>query len=277
MLGKLLKHEFKATSRYFIPIFIIIAVITALLKFSMILSEGSIFISMEISMIISIMQGLFIAVYVIVLVGTSILALFLLLKRFYSNMFGDEGYLTHTIPVTGTQLLNSKLICSFTWILLLIPIWILSFLILFAGTDFFTEMGYYTAAFSEELSILSTSGFSIGLIVAELVIMAIAGLIGMILSYYLSITLGQHFLGNHRLLGAILFYFVLSVISSTISSVYTTVIENFIYSDLAAINAADAFRMITVIFATAIIISLIQTVVYYLLTRYFLTKKLNLQ
>ena len=276
MLGKLLKHEFKATSRYFIPTFIIIAVVTALLKISMILSEDSIFMSMEISMIISIIQGLFVAIYVFVLVGTSILAIFLLLKRFYSNMFGDEGYLTHTLPASGTQLLNSKLICSFTWIMLLIPVWILSFLILFTGTDYLMVIRYYIEMFTEELSILSTSGFSVGLIGAELVIMAILGSIGMILSYYLSMTLGQHFLGNHRLLGAILFYFVLNVISSTISSIYTTLLENIFYHDAMIVTAADSFRLITVMFAIAIVISLIQCIAYYLLTRYFLTKKLNL-
>ena len=272
MLGKLLKHEFKVTSRYFLPILLVIAVVTGLLKATMLLSEGSIFMSMEISMIMSVIQGLFVALYVIVLAGTSILALFLLLKRFYSNMFGDEGYLTHTLPVTGTQLLNSKLICSFTWTMILIPVWIISFLILFAGTDFFYVIQYYIDMFTEEIAILNTSGFSIGFIGLELIFMAIIGVIGAILSYYLSITLGQHFLGNHRLLGAILFYFVLSVISS----VYTTLLENVFYTDLMAGSMARTFQMITILFAISILISLIQCIVYYLLTRHFLTKKLNL-
>jgi len=276
MLGKLLKHEFKVTSRWFFPMFLVIAVITVLLKISMILSEGSIFLSLGISTMMSIIEGLFIALYVIILIGTSILALFLLIKRFYSNMFGNEGYLTHTLPVTGTQLLNSKLICSFTWIMSLIPIWIISFLILFAGTDIFSEAGYYTSAITEEIHILNVSGFSIGLIVLELVLLAILSTISALLDYYLSITLGQHYLGEHRLLGAILFYFILSVVSSTISSVFTTVLENVLLSNAVFLTMADAFKLITGIFGYALIVTSIQTIVYYMLTRYFLTKKLNL-
>ena len=276
MLGKLLKHEFKVTSRWFLPMFLVIAVITALLKVSMILSEGSIFLSLGISTMMSIIEGLFIALYVIILIGTSILALFLLIKRFYSNMFGNEGYLTHTLPVTGTQLLNSKLICSFTWIMSLIPIWIISFLILFAGTDIFSEAGYYTSAITEEIHILNVSGFSIGLIVLELVLLAILSTISALLGYYLSITLGQHYLGEHRLLGAILFYFILSVVSSTISSVFTTVLENVLLSNAVFLTMADAFKLITGIFGYALIVTIIQTIVYYVLTRHFLTKKLNL-
>ncbi len=276
MLGKLLKHEFKVTSRYFLPMFLVIIIATALLKVSTLLSENSIFLSIEISTFLNIVEGLFIAVYLLILFGTAMLALFLLVKRFYSNMFGDEGYLTHTLPVTGTQLLNSKLICSFVWMILLVPIWIGSILILFAGTDAFSDISFYAPMVLEEVQILNISGFSVGIILVELILMFLFGLIGAILSYYLCITLGQHFLGEHRLAGAILFYFVISVISSTVSSVFSTIIEMTLGNPSAIVTIPALFQVLTIMFGASILITLVQIVVYYLITNYLLTKRLNL-
>ena len=41
-----------------------------------------------------------------------VLSEILILVRFYKNFFSDEGYLTFTLPVRKTQLLNSKLLMS---------------------------------------------------------------------------------------------------------------------------------------------------------------------
>ena len=276
MLGKLLKHEFKVTSRYFIPMFILIAAITLLLKISLVFSEGSIFMSMEMSTFFNIIQGIFISIYVIVLIGTTILSLFLLIKRFYSNMFGDEGYLTHTLPVSGTQLLNSKLICSFIWILTLIPIWLISFLILFSGTDTLAALSYYGSILIEGAYSLDFNSFSVGLIIAELVLMLILGLICSLLTYYLCITLGQHFWSEHRLIGAILAYLILSVISSAVRSVFTAILEMTILNNSMFVTIPTVFQVLTMIFGAAIIITLIQIIVYYIVTNYLITKKLNL-
>lgn len=38
-------------------------------------------------------------------------------QRFYKNLLGREGYLMHTLPVTETQLILSKLITSMVWVL----------------------------------------------------------------------------------------------------------------------------------------------------------------
>ncbi len=46
------------------------------------------------------------------IIAFSILSLILVYVRFYKNFFTDEGYLTFTLPVKRSQLLNSKLISS---------------------------------------------------------------------------------------------------------------------------------------------------------------------
>ncbi len=276
MLGKLLKHEFKVTSRYFIPMYLAIAVTTVLLKLSLLFSEDSIFMSIETNTFIDIIQGLLIMVYVLVIGGTLFLSMFLLIRRFYVNVFGDEGYLMHTLPVTGGQILNSKLICAFLWLLSLIPIGLLSFFVLFAGTDIFSDAVYYGPVLMDELAVLNTSGFSIGLIITEAVLAFLLSILCSLLTYYLCIALGQHFMGNHRLLGAVIAYFVLSIFSSMISSIYSATLELTFENAYRIAVPVDIYRMFIVILGMAIIITLIQAIVYYLITRYLLTKKLNL-
>ena len=80
MLGKLIHHEFKTTSRLFLPMYICLGVITLLLKLSLTFSFGgdSIFAS-DSSTLLSIVNMLLIMVYVIVLIGIILLTYFMVI------------------------------------------------------------------------------------------------------------------------------------------------------------------------------------------------------
>lgn len=275
MLGKLLKHEYKVTARYFVPMYVVVGIMTVLLKLSFLFSGDSAYTTMESNPFLDIVQGLLIAVYVLVVLGTGILSVFFLVKRFYTNMYGDDGYLMHTLPVTGTQLLNSKLICSFTWILSLIPVGLLSFLILFAGTDTFSAISYFGGTLTEQFYTLNISGFSIGITIAESILYFLLSILAGLLSYYLAIALGQHFLGEHRLMGAILFYFLLSIVASAISSVLNTITEGSL-SLLSVSLSSFMLQAMNLALAMNIVTNLILIVAYYLVLRYLLNQKLNL-
>lgn len=275
MLGKLLKHEYKVTARYFVPMYVVVGIMTLLLKLSFLFSGDSAYTTMESNPFLDIVQGLLIAVYVLVVLGTCILSVFFLVKRFYTNMYGDDGYLMHTLPVTGTQLLNSKLICSFTWILSLIPVGLLSFLILFAGTDTFSAISYFWGTLTEQFYTLNISGLSIGITIAESIFYFLLSILAGLLSYYLAIALGQHFLGEHRLMGAILFYFLLSIVASAISSVLNTITEGSL-SLLSVSLSSFMLQAMNLALAMNIVTNLILIVAYYLVLRYLLNQKLNL-
>lgn len=77
------------------------------------------------------------------LVAFSILSCILVYVRFYKNFFTDEGYLTFTLPVKRSQLLNSKLITSVATMLctgLVIFIDILVMIMIGAGEAFVDEL-----------------------------------------------------------------------------------------------------------------------------------------
>ena len=55
--------------------------------------------------------------YVIMLLASTWGMLIFLGIRFYRSMYTDEGYLSHTLPVTANQLFLSKILVSGVWYL----------------------------------------------------------------------------------------------------------------------------------------------------------------
>lgn len=277
MLGKLIKQELKVSSRYFVPMYASFVIVTLLLKLSFLLSGGGdIFVQESTSVFANFFQGLMIFVYVVVLIGICILTYFFIIKRFYSNLFGDEGHLMFTLPVTPGQLINAKLIGAIIWLLIMAPMMIGSFLLLFLGTDAyhsFVEMYGYIA---EELHVLEISGYNIGLLVFEIIVSGILGTICSLLMFYFAIALAQHFFSEHRLLGTVGCYFGLSIVQSIFESFSGVFLEN-IYSELLmATNPADMLAAFHTSLPLGILICAVLIVAYYAGTHFLLNKKLNL-
>lgn len=102
MLRKLLKYEFKAASRNFLPIYgalILVALVDRLFRMRNI--------NLGYDLTTLILVGLFIALGVLTLIVT--------IQRFSKNLLGDEGYLMFTLPVKSRQLISSKLIATVVW------------------------------------------------------------------------------------------------------------------------------------------------------------------
>lgn len=107
MLGKLIKHEFKATGRNFIPLYIAIILVSFLSGFMLdSFSDNS-----NVNMIRFIPVMILFALYV----ALGVLTLVVIIQRFNKNLLGDEGYLMFTLPVTSKKLILSKVIVSITW------------------------------------------------------------------------------------------------------------------------------------------------------------------
>lgn len=276
MLKKLLKQEMKITSRTFLPMYFCFIMATLLLKLSFFFSQGDAMYIGAASSVISLFQALMIFIYVVLLIGTILLTYFIIIKRFYSNMFGDEGYLMFTLPVTTKQLLNSKIISALIWMLILAPMTIGSFLLLFLNTDTYNTVMYYLSYFAEEFQILQTSGFHIGLLIVELLIAAILGVLSSLLMFYLSMTMGHHFFSEHRLLGSIGFYLIFSTIESALESITGTITEDLLWNFMSTSNVADLYAALNRIIPISMLLSIVLIFVYYFVTHYFLDKKLNL-
>lgn len=142
MLRKLLRYDFKAVLKYWW--------IAALSSVVLSLGGGwciSIFTNeKDLPEALYVVATLLMIVVVLGLVAFAILTTILIFSRFYKNFFTDEGYLTFTLPVKRSQLLNSKLIVStttamLTFLVLIIDIIVM--IVLVSHEEIFTKEYWY--------------------------------------------------------------------------------------------------------------------------------------
>ena len=110
MLGKLLKYEFKGLLT---PVIIMLCVLFGTTALALI-TFFSINPTLESTVNgVSVMLSMFaIFLYYIGIIGTSIGILLIIAIRFYKTCYTDQGYLTHTLPVTKHQLIGAKTLAS---------------------------------------------------------------------------------------------------------------------------------------------------------------------
>lgn len=155
MLSKLIKHEFRATSRIMWPVFLGMLALTALMRFSQLLLNGG-----HIPWLLQLIGVLLVIGFVMGLFALAFAPLVLSAVRWRDHVLKDEGYLTLTLPVSLHQLLISKLIVSAVWYAAAFIVGLLSLLIAVSGwstlqyvPDFFNDV--FTAFFEMEASLRS--------------------------------------------------------------------------------------------------------------------------
>lgn len=112
MLKQLMKYEFKATKSLYFGLYLALALLSVVLGVSFRQenagADNTNFVRLEVILMVLYLSVIF-AIAVLCFVST--------VQRFYKNLLGREGYLMHTLPVTETQLILSKLITSMVWVL----------------------------------------------------------------------------------------------------------------------------------------------------------------
>ncbi|MEG2038057.1 MAG: hypothetical protein RRZ93_08705, partial [Ruthenibacterium sp.] len=84
MLGKLLKHEFRATGRIMLPLFALLFVMSLGANFAVRIMDSSN------SNFLNLLAGLIMTGFVIAIIGVSIMSGVLMIQRFYRNFLSDE-------------------------------------------------------------------------------------------------------------------------------------------------------------------------------------------
>lgn len=141
MLRKILKYDFKFLFKYWWLGAVICLSLSIVSGFCIRLLEFSAT-ERELPAVVSSSATSIITISVISYIAFSIITTILIFIRFYKNFFSDEGYLTFTLPVKRTQLLNSKIITTvlieFATILL-IGLGVAIMLVIGFWEDFWTE------------------------------------------------------------------------------------------------------------------------------------------
>ena len=211
MLGKLIKYDFKSNFKFLI-IFYILALFFAVLT--------RIFLNIEDSFILNIIGKICSGATIAMIFNILINNLMRLWVRFKQNLYGDESYLTHTLPVQRKDIYLSKILTSI--ILIFISIGVIS-LVMFVA--------YYskdTLKFLKDLLLPVVEMFdsTIFLFVFAIIFILFLEFTNLLQIGFTGIILG-HKMNNNKTLFSVLFGFVGYSVIQTILLVVLFIISLF--------------------------------------------------
>ena len=268
MLKKLYKHEFHSLFRSLLPIW------AALIGFAA-LSRLTFLTNLE-NDVLDMVRGLSVTAYIFAIIAVFVVGLVIVVMRFYKNLLTHEGYLTFTLPFTPTQHIVCKLVCGAVVIIIDFIIVIGSLLILGAGTEALGEiLGVIKLVLTELPEYLSAG--QIALISSEIVLLLLLAPLQSLLMFYAAMALGQQF--KNKVGGAAISYICLYAAVQIITSLIMIPIAFVGAGGMEEFNNLinNSVMYLEVFLAFMIVYSALLSAVYFIITRHFLTKKLNLE
>ncbi|MDR2043905.1 MAG: hypothetical protein LBQ15_05970 [Clostridium sp.] len=275
MLGKLIRHEWKATYKFFAVVVLFLAAMTVLGRVSLRTIFGFSDYDGEWLSAESRIALTSLLLYVATLIGVTIGMGIYLGLRFYQSMYSGEGYLTHTLPVHPHKLLLSKLLVGGSWYALMALFVGISGIVLVCSLPWYGNQTLWLYLKSNPGSLdeilraiygkdMNLAGI-VALSVLQLVVLGFSGT----MSLYGAVTLGQ-LSSRHRIMMAVVCYLGLNLATSFLSSllVMPALLRSSFFFGIASMASANSYHMA---------FSLVTAAVLYVVSYLIITRKLNLE
>ena len=279
MLGKLIKHEFRATGRLMAPLFGALLLLAVFVRVSDLILSAA-----DAPVFFEALNALLLVVYVLAILGVTVFATILMIKRFHQNFLTDEGYLMFTLPTSVHSLLWSKLITAALFFIFTFLAEALSVAIVVWQGGMAADIYHGFASFFQELNgYYMANGVAFAL---EALALLFVSLLVTCLLFYAPMSIGYSF-ANHKGLLSVVFYFVIqailqifgvAVLSGVVNDtvfhcLLTDAMDNLSRTDTAAaaMQAAHGTMLL------ALFTELFLGVLLYFLTYVMLRKHRNLQ
>ena len=252
MLGKLLKHEFIALGKKIIPICAIILGLSLFTKFGMLIGEKIAFLG-----IISVLAG---TLCLLAVIALPLVAFIFSIRRFYVHLFKAEGYLTNSLPVSRNNLVHSKVIVAIAYFLLCCVVMVGAVAIM-----------YYNQELVEGIKAIFEWGKDyIVPIIATILISYVSSYLFIIAAY----SVGQTRNGN-KITNSIVAGLIIYIINQALSFVMIAVIALF-ERDIMKQLESNAPSAIKFTLWSSFGLSVLITIVYYIITTVSLNKKMDI-
>lgn len=274
MLRKLMKHEFRATGRIMLPLFIL-AIVSALganVSTRKLLEMDNNF--------LNVIGMLLLIAFVLAITAVCLVSFFLMIHRFYKNLLQDEAYVMMTLPVSVHMHIWSKLLVSLVWFAAAFVVVLLSILILAFDIQLLSDFFASIALIKLELQRLMQDEriIHIVLICAEIFVLLLVGGAVSCLQFYAPMAMGHSF-SNRKVLMSVVFYFALTFAGQLISGLAamfseSTGLDRRVSAVFSSMKGIASVHPVMIGF---ILYTLVVGAVLYAITAYCLQKRLNLE
>lgn len=272
MLMKLLKYEWRSTGRVLPLIYLAVLALSVCVGIS---ARNSMVTDMGWANI------LFISVYMIFVAALAVVTFVVIIERFYRSMISQEGYLMHTLPVKPWQHIVSKAFMAVIWVAIAIVVVVVSFVLIAGVSGVLAEMrneAVFSIMFNEMRYVFGDD--QIDLLITCTVVQGVR----LIIQLYLAMAIGGSATKN-KVAFSFLAFVVLAIITSIIGTVVSMITVMMDPSgglaSLMMATTTDISSDLQAVFSGAFVSQLIMDgvllVVFFILTNYFLKKRLNLE
>ncbi len=269
MVKKLFKHELISYSRILIPVFGIMLLLSIFLRALQLFENESVF--------YGIVFGFSVFAFVLACIACLFITLVLSVIRFYRNLYTSEGYLTFALPVTNTQHLWIKIITPLLFQITAFITVCVSALIAMGGelvSEIFKAVAYL-------LGYVDISAIHIVLYILEFLVLLIISYCGETLLFYSCISIGQTRKKN-RVGFAVIVYVIYMVIVQILSQAFSIIISvmsmnTSLFEKIGSFMVAHPVGTVHIVLCSSLLFSTIFAVIGFLINRYILNKKLNLE
>lgn len=263
-LNKLLKYDFKLFGRTLFPIY---GITFLMAIFNLILRKLT-----HVNIVFATLGGFITFFFVLLLIGVLIGTFIISVQKFYRNLLKDEGYLTHTLPVSKKALISSKIITSALFGIISIIVVVVAIQIGFlADFNFFQILcDIFNMKLIEIMSGMVNPWGGIFLL-----FMLAVSYLSQLLFIYFAISLGQKHCGN-TILYSFVYGFVLYAVTQVISLIMMFGIA-LIDPSIMSNEIVPTSGTLHLLYGTSAILSLIFIAFYWYGTVYMFDKKLNLE
>lgn len=259
MLNKLIKYDFKWINKTMHVYFIVLFIISVAVKVVESLDQTLLIVIVD-----KIVSGMFISC-IISLVITCFMRIW---GRFISNIYKDESYLTHTLPVTKNQIFNAKMVASILSLLLSAIVIVACIAFTFVNNSTIETLKFMWESLVEVYGGFVAVCFVIGItltILLEAGFFMLTGIFGIVVG---------HMSNNHKIVKSIIVGIVSYGILSSVIFIVLLIVSNFANFEIVAGGFPD-LRTLKIMGLTAIIVYFVIDFAYYCIIKLLLNKGVN--
>ena len=274
MLRKSLKHEFRATTRVMLPVFIALVLLAVAARFSVRL--------LNVNTLPGVLKGVSVAMlilFVISLIAAGVGVIILTVVRFYRSFLSNEGYLTMTLPVSVHTHISSRLIVSVVWYALTAVAITLCVMVMALSSSDLSSIFNGVREMIEAVAEEGLTGHLV-LMAIEFLILCVTGCSYVSLLLYAALAVGHSF-NRHKkglsVLFAFAFYHAVQILGTVAVFALAKVDWNGVFIDLEAQSSLAAVRFAEGAMGVSILVNILLCAVFYFITHFFLSRKLNLE
>lgn len=278
MLGKLLKYDLRSILRQFLPVWILAPVVAVILGLSMSGTEYTFIGNILAHSDNETLAGIMILVFVSVMIALFVMTVLFVIQRFWNGLLKEEGYLMFTLPAETWELVTAKGLAAtlVTCISILVGMVSGILVILISTSEILRAV---SSAWRSIVEVLIKDTYSpyYWMTMILWILIGIFSVAKSIYQVYASMAVG-HLFEKHRVAGACIAYVGISVILSVIGSLCMgaagVLFDAGWMNDLME-NAGVWYVSVRQIFV--LLLTIVQLVIFHVVTERILDTRLNLE